>query len=116
MAGGLGGIGRDICRWMASRKARYFILLSRSAKHDDLAKDLIDELRREGVTVMTPICDIADKAILKSVLRQYGQTMPPIKGCIQSTLALHVRSHPRAPYKLLLINAIGRAFRLYDPP
>ncbi|KAL9012268.1 MAG: hypothetical protein Q9173_002960 [Seirophora scorigena] len=92
VAGGLGGIGRSVARWMANRGAKNLILLSRSALHREDAQQLITELQRKGVRVETPACDIADEEALALVLASCSQKLPPIKGCIQSTLALNDKS------------------------
>ncbi|KAL9020486.1 MAG: hypothetical protein Q9185_002259 [Variospora sp. 1 TL-2023] len=89
IAGGLGGIGRSVARWMANRGARNLILLSRYAHHSEDAQQLISELERKGVRVETPPCDIADGKALAFVLASCSQRLPPIKGCVQSSLALN---------------------------
>ncbi|KAL8791806.1 MAG: hypothetical protein Q9195_005615 [Heterodermia aff. obscurata] len=88
IAGGLGGIGRSVARWMVSHGARNLILLSRSARHTESARHMISELQQKGVKIQTPPCDIANEQRLKQVLEECGQTFPPIKGCIQSSLVL----------------------------
>ncbi|KAL8652640.1 MAG: hypothetical protein Q9210_002566 [Variospora velana] len=89
VAGGLGGIGRSVARWMANRGARNLILLSRYAHYSEDAQQLICELERKGVRVETPPCDIADGKALPFVLASCSQRLPPIKGCVQSSLALN---------------------------
>ena len=90
IAGGLGGIGRSVARWMASRGARNLILLSRSIQHSEAVTHLIYSLQQKGVRVETPSCDIAEESVLADLLLKFSRTMPPIKGCIQSSLALKV--------------------------
>ncbi|KAL8650013.1 MAG: hypothetical protein Q9210_004076, partial [Variospora velana] len=88
IAGGLGGLGRSITQWMASRGARYFILLSRSGARSSEAKALHEELHSQGCRVETPACDIAHEQTLKEVLDRCAETMPPIRGCMQATMVL----------------------------
>ncbi|KAL8735004.1 MAG: hypothetical protein Q9166_001129 [cf. Caloplaca sp. 2 TL-2023] len=88
IAGGLGGLGRSIARWMASRGAQHLILLSRSGPKSDPAKELLIELRSQGVQVEAPPCNISDAASLSHVLGGCAKLMPPIKGCIQGTMVL----------------------------
>ena len=66
------------------------MLISRSGAVNKSAKNLVNELQDLGVNVMVPLCDIADKVALRSILQSHD--LPPIKGCIQSTLALCVSS------------------------
>lgn len=95
---------------MAERGARYLVLLSRSGACTEEQIEVIANLRALGVEVMTPCCDISDYDALKEVIKEVYHTMPPIKGCVQSAMALRV-SQIFAPgaYCLLLIN---RYFRI----
>jgi NADPH:quinone reductase-like Zn-dependent oxidoreductase/NAD(P)-dependent dehydrogenase (short-subunit alcohol dehydrogenase family) len=88
IAGGLGGLGRSIARWMVERGARNLILLSRKGAKTGDAIELIEELRNKGVRIEAPICDITSVESLLSVLDHCAKTMPPIRGCIQSTMVL----------------------------
>ncbi|KAH2773310.1 hypothetical protein KXW10_002572 [Aspergillus fumigatus] len=88
IAGGLGGLGRNIARWFVERGARNLILLSRSGSQNPHAPDLIRELEAKGARVATPACDITDRECLKAVLYEFGQTMPPIKGCVQASMVV----------------------------
>ncbi|OJZ89214.1 hypothetical protein ASPFODRAFT_42376 [Aspergillus luchuensis CBS 106.47] len=88
IAGGLGGLGRSFARWMASRGARYMILLSRSGPSTPTAQELVKDLENLGVRVATPKVDISDVNHLEEVLAQLSKSMPPIRGCIQATVAL----------------------------
>lgn len=88
IAGGLGGLGRSFARWMVDRGARYLVLLSRSGIKTEPARKLVTELHAIGVTVATPACDITDLDMLLRVLDNVSNTMPPIQGCIQATVAL----------------------------
>lgn len=92
IAGGLGGLGRSIARWMASRNAKHLILLSRSSTHSPAAQALLDELRAKGVNLATPPCDVSNRTSLISALAEARKTMPQIKGCIQGSMVLKV--HP----------------------
>ncbi|KAI0383339.1 putative polyketide synthase [Hypomontagnella monticulosa] len=88
IAGGLGGLGRSVARWLVDRGARYLILLSRSGPRTPEAHELLAELNKKGARVETPVCDVANRAALKAVLASCSKTMPPIRGCIQSSLVM----------------------------
>ena len=90
IAGGLGGLGRSIARWMAGRGARNLIILSRTGPKSEAALDLLRELETLDVHVATPKCDVSSAESLSNTLAQFVTTMPPIKGCIQGTMALKV--------------------------
>ncbi|KAI1342766.1 hypothetical protein F5Y15DRAFT_428725 [Xylariaceae sp. FL0016] len=88
VAGGLGGIGRGIVRWMARRGAKHLILPSRSGPNTQARQDVLEELIAEGVSVAAPKCDVSSKADLSSALEECSRTMPPIKGCINAAMHL----------------------------
>jgi short-subunit dehydrogenase len=75
---------------MADRGAKNLVLLSRSGVTNGEARELVDNLRKQGTRVEVPSCDIADVDSLKETLDKISQTMPPIKGCIQSAMVLRV--------------------------
>ncbi|KAK8065060.1 polyketide synthase PksD [Apiospora hydei] len=88
IAGGTGGIGRAIAAWMADRGARHLILLSRNGDAAPAAAKAMAELRARGVNVTAPRCDVSSSESLASVLDQCRGTMPAVKGCVQSAMAL----------------------------
>lgn len=90
ISGGLGGLGRSIARWMVSRGAKNLLLLSRSGPVVDKSRILVEELRRRGARIEAPVCDVTDAISLERVLQSYEKTMPPIRGCIQSSMVLRV--------------------------
>lgn len=87
-----------------SRGARHLILVSRSGPRSEAARILVDELQNQGVQVATPSVDLVDLKQLKGVLENLSQSMPPIKGCIQATVALRVSFSPRAETVSFLTN------------
>ena len=90
IAGGLGGLGRSIARWMVARGARHLILLSRSGPSGSAAAALLEELMSKGAQIETPLCDVSDVESLEKVLKILAVTMPPIMGCIQGSMVLKV--------------------------
>ena len=83
LAGGLGGLGRSISRWMVRRGARHLLLLSRSGPSKPAAQRLVEELRQQDVEAETLKCDVSDLSALEIVLGRAELGMPPIRGCIQ---------------------------------
>ncbi|KAI0165365.1 putative polyketide synthase [Hypoxylon sp. FL1284] len=87
IAGGLGGQGRSIASWMASKGARNLVLLSRSGASSEKSKSFVNKLQDdEGVNVFCPKCDIGDVESLRVALEQCRARMLPIKGSIQATM------------------------------
>jgi NADPH:quinone reductase-like Zn-dependent oxidoreductase/NAD(P)-dependent dehydrogenase (short-subunit alcohol dehydrogenase family)/SAM-dependent methyltransferase len=89
ISGGLGGLGREIMRWMASRGARHFLVTSSrgvAGRVDVIA--FIKEMEAQGVVIHAPASDISNRTILEIILEEASKTMPPIKGCIQAAMVL----------------------------
>ncbi|KAH8885983.1 reducing type I polyketide synthase, partial [Thozetella sp. PMI_491] len=93
VAGGLGGIGRQITRWLARRGATNILVLSRSAPQSSSEKArLVSELEAEGVNLQVGVCDIADLASVREAVSAAALIMPPIKGCFQSAMLIKDRT------------------------
>lgn len=90
VAGGLGGIGRSILRWMVMRGAKHLLVPSRSGPASPAAAEVVRELSDQNVVVSTPICDISSKDALSQMLEDASTGLPPIEGCIVATMALNV--------------------------
>lgn len=90
IAGGLGGLGKSIVRWMVGTGARNLLLLSRSGAQSRDSQAFMRELARNDVTALAPPCDITNRSMLEAVLGDVSYSMPPIKGFIQATVVLQV--------------------------
>ncbi|KAK3321988.1 putative polyketide synthase [Apodospora peruviana] len=86
IAGGLGGLGRSMARWMVGRNAKNLVLLSRSGPRTEQAREFLAELRGQGVRVEAPPCDVTSLQAMKKVFEVDLKDMPPIKGCIQGSM------------------------------
>ncbi|KAF1974305.1 polyketide synthase PksD [Bimuria novae-zelandiae CBS 107.79] len=89
VAGGLGGIGRSILRWMVTRGAKHLLVPSRSGAASAAASELVRELSDQGIVVSTPKCDVSSKESLSHMLEEAATTLPPIRGCIVATMVLN---------------------------
>ena len=98
ISGGLGGLGRSIAQWMIHRGAKNLILLSRSGPHTHAIRQMLVDMANQGVRVETPRCDVTNISTVKAVIIQCSKTMPPIKGCIQASMVLNVRSYYNRSY------------------
>jgi NAD(P)-dependent dehydrogenase (short-subunit alcohol dehydrogenase family)/acyl carrier protein len=89
IAGGLGGLGRAVMKWMAERGAKYLIVLSRSGPVTEVAHEIISRLTVQGVMIFAPKCDVSSGTSLAEVLGECeARGMPAIKGCINATMVL----------------------------
>ncbi|KAF5254445.1 hypothetical protein FANTH_703 [Fusarium anthophilum] len=88
VAGGSGGLGRAIIRWMADRGAKHLIVPSRSGAASEAAAQLVAELTSHGVNIVAPKCDLSIREDVTVMLEECSRTMPPIKGCINAAMVL----------------------------
>lgn len=91
VAGGLGGIGRQITRWMARRGAGHILLLTRSGSNGNPERlRMIEELEAQGVNLRYGICDITDLGSVQKTIKEAASNMPSIKGCFQAAMVIQV--------------------------
>lgn len=83
IAGGAGGLGLEVTRWLVEHGAENLVLLNRSEPGSEVLK-IIDGLKSKGAFIQTLRVDIGDKNSLKESLNKVRQTMPPIKGVFHS--------------------------------
>lgn len=93
LAGGYGGLGRSLARWMASRGATSLIILSRSSASSPEKVELIADLDKMGCEVHSLACDVTDISSLQQLSGHGFSNLPPIKGCIQASMVLRVSHH-----------------------
>ncbi|KAL9616846.1 MAG: hypothetical protein Q9160_008302 [Pyrenula sp. 1 TL-2023] len=80
VAGGLGGLGRSIIRWMVSLNARAFLIPSRSGPSTKAARAFLKEMKNKGVHAETPKCNVSDEEMLQIAIRKAQQHMPRVCG------------------------------------
>lgn len=90
LAGGMGGLGRSIGKWMVRNGARNLIFCSRSGDSSPEAKQTIRDLQDAGATVLAYACDIADEARLQQVVDDLSRKTLRVRGIIQSAMVLRV--------------------------
>ena len=83
ITGGLGGIGREIARWMVAQGARHLVLLGRSGMPSS-EMDLLLDLERAGAHVVIEQADVADREQVARVLANIESSMPPLCGIIHA--------------------------------
>lgn len=88
LAGGLGGLGRNIAKFLVDLGARHICFLSRSSTASQDTEAFLDDLQKRQVSVSAYKCDISDMRSLRAALQQCRQEHPPIKGIIQCAMVL----------------------------
>lgn len=94
IAGGVGGLGREIARMMSAHGARNILLLSRRNLSGCERSKLEAELGSFGTNIRIESCDIADTTAVQDVAKRCQKTMPPVHGVIQAAMVLQVRHSP----------------------
>lgn len=95
---------------MASRGARNLILLSRSGGKSEEGQLLLQELKEKGVHVEPAACDISEAQDLQQVLGDLAEKVPPIRGCIQSSMVIRVSQQTQPRPCRLRTNALTCLF------
>jgi NADPH:quinone reductase-like Zn-dependent oxidoreductase/NAD(P)-dependent dehydrogenase (short-subunit alcohol dehydrogenase family)/acyl carrier protein len=88
VAGGNGGFGLEVARWLASRGARHLALLSRSGVRTADALDVVAAMRARGVEVMDLRCDITKAEDVERALASMDAALPPLRGVFHSAMVL----------------------------
>ncbi|KAI0895264.1 putative polyketide synthase [Annulohypoxylon nitens] len=89
LVGCLGGLGRSIGRWMASRGARHLVFLGRSGCDKPSAKKFISLLQSMGVEVEVIKGDVLSSGDVTKAVKTCVATGRPIGGVIQAAMGLH---------------------------
>ncbi|KAF5978633.1 polyketide synthase [Fusarium coicis] len=87
---GVGGICKEIGRWLAEKGAKHLVLLSRSAASSEVNKAFASELQKSyDVKTYSYDCDVSKKEDLSRVLIDLeSKNLPEIKGCVTGAMVL----------------------------
>ncbi|KAH8200137.1 hypothetical protein TruAng_005708 [Truncatella angustata] len=111
VAAGLGGVGRSVLRWMASKGAKQLIVPSRSGAASQEAIQVVKELTSQGVKIVTPKCDVSEESSLQqdSVFENmtHAQWEGTIRSKVQTSWNLHALLPKDLDFFLLLSSAAG---------
>ncbi|KAK4654427.1 Type I Iterative PKS [Podospora pseudocomata] len=88
VTGGLGGLGRAIIKWMVSRGARDFVILSRRGINTPAAKLLVKDLESQGVRVEAAVCDVSKRENVVKAVRNAASGDRAVKGVIHAAMSL----------------------------
>ncbi|GME48826.1 uncharacterized protein K452DRAFT_352624 [Neofusicoccum parvum] len=88
IVGGFGGVGKSIAGYLVKNGARYLAIISRSGAASPEDRSFMEELKCKGANVRAYASDISQMDSLKTTLDRIEVEMPPIKGIINSAMAL----------------------------
>nr|ALQ32881.1 putative polyketide synthase [Fusarium miscanthi] len=88
LAGGMGGIGRSMSKWLVGHGARNLVFVSRSGKTPE-TQDFLHTLVEAGAQCVVVKCDISDSLALSTALDAVLKRLPPLRGIIQCAMVLN---------------------------
>jgi acyl transferase domain-containing protein/NADPH:quinone reductase-like Zn-dependent oxidoreductase/NAD(P)-dependent dehydrogenase (short-subunit alcohol dehydrogenase family)/SAM-dependent methyltransferase/acyl carrier protein len=89
IAGGRGGLGRELAKRLANNGAKHLVLLSRRAVTSEEEEEISKTFGPMQTNVRVLSCDISNKASVQDSLPKCLEDMPPVRGVIQSTMVDH---------------------------
>ncbi|KAI9729803.1 MAG: hypothetical protein M1818_008380 [Claussenomyces sp. TS43310] len=92
VAGGLGDLGRKICRFMAMHGAKHIVTLSRRMLDREAMEAFENELLSLGAKVYTMVCDITDPQIVEATALKCKQSLPSVRGIVNAGMVLRDHS------------------------
>ncbi|MBX3422781.1 MAG: SDR family NAD(P)-dependent oxidoreductase [Pirellulaceae bacterium] len=88
IAGGLGGFGLEIAKWMAQRGAGHLVLSGRSPQPRPEVTKEIAQLTQQGVAVTILPADITRPDEVHRVLASIDRQLPPLAGILHTAMVL----------------------------
>lgn len=88
IAGGLGGFGLEIAKWMVKCGARHLALSGRSQLLRPQSQKVVEELRAQGANILVVPTDITQPQEVRNTLRVIDQHLPPLAGVIHTAMVL----------------------------
>ncbi|HEX4038892.1 MAG TPA: SDR family NAD(P)-dependent oxidoreductase [Acidobacteriaceae bacterium] len=83
ITGGAGGLGLQICSWMAEHGARHLVLTGRRSPSAE-AEAVLAGLRERGVAVEFRAVDVTNKSQLEALFAEFGRELPPLGGVVHA--------------------------------
>jgi myxalamid-type polyketide synthase MxaE and MxaD len=79
IAGGFGGLGLEVAKWLVAQGARHLALVGRRGTPES-AHAVLAHLRRAGAEVLEVKADISQSDQVEHLFAQIEQAMPPLRG------------------------------------
>lgn len=84
VAGGTGGFGLEVAKWLAGRGARHLVLAGRSGLKTEGDRLAVEALRKSGVAVEVETLDVSDADAVYASLAKYGREWPELAGVVHA--------------------------------
>jgi len=91
IAGGLGGFGLEIAKWMLSRGAEHLVLSGRSQVVRPETQGVFEQLTQRGAKITVIPTDISDRVSVQKTLSTIDATLPPLAGVVHAAMVLEDR-------------------------
>ncbi|MFO0939500.1 MAG: SDR family NAD(P)-dependent oxidoreductase [Pirellulales bacterium] len=88
VAGGLGGFGLEIAKWMVQSGAKHLVLSGRSQTLRPAAVDAIAAMEAQGASISVIPADITRPESVRKVLATIDSTLPKLAGVIHTAMVL----------------------------
>lgn len=83
VTGGLGALGLQVVRWLFKQGARNLVLAGRR-EPGPAAREAIEQLRAGGARILVVAADVSSEPDVARIMREIGQSMPPLRGLVHS--------------------------------
>jgi len=90
IAGGLGDLGRRVCRLIAGFGAKHIVTLSRRVLEKAGQTEFEQQVRLLGAQLLVVQCDITDRERVFKVAEMCRNSLPPVRGVIHGGMVLKV--------------------------
>lgn len=95
IVGGLGNLGKHLCRHLQEKGARYIALFTRQSYQQAAKAEMERELTVVAeATVRIVTCDVGDAKVVQQVAAELSQVMPPVRGILHGGMVLSVSKSP----------------------
>ncbi len=88
VAGGLGGFGFEIAKWLVARGARHLVLSGRNAVPSEEATDAIAVMQKQGARIHCISADLTKSVDVQKVVMHIDDNLPPLKGVFHTAMVL----------------------------
>ncbi|GFP60348.1 highly reducing polyketide synthase AFT9-1 [Trichoderma asperellum] len=93
IVGGLGSLGKHLCRHLQEKGARHIGLFTRQSYQEAAKAEIEKELTVvPEATVKVVTCDVGDAKAVQQVATKLFQTMPPVRGILHGGMVLSDRT------------------------
>ena len=117
IAGGLGGLGLVLARWLVERGARRLVLVDRRGPELPVQSEAIRRLGAAGAEVEIACGDIADRAFLKRVFNDLEASGRSVRGIVHAAGVLDdalLEQQDSARFALVLAPKVAGAWNLHE--